>query len=87
MQRKLELLEQRLIDVENGVDVDKLSGKNDAHGVLHNVGHEIKRNLREMTGNVIAAPFDIAQKVKKNVFGSADNIPTLQGYLIYSFEN
>lgn len=28
-----------------------------------------------MKGNVMSAPFDIAQKVKKNVFGSEGNIP------------
>jgi len=32
-------------------------------------------NLKEMTGTVISAPFDIAYKMKKNVFGSADNLP------------
>lgn len=32
-------------------------------------------NLKEMTGTVINAPLDIAQKVKRNVFGSADNLP------------
>lgn len=51
------------------------------NGVLHSVGHEIKKNLKEMTGNVISAPFDIAQKVKKNMFGSDDNIPN-QSYFI-----
>lgn len=63
--------------MENGIE-SPLS-KNGTHRVLHNVGNEIRKNLREMTGNVISAPFDIAQKVKKNVFGSADNLPSTQG--------
>ena len=32
-----------------------------------------------MTGSVMSAPRDIAQKVKKNMFGSADNIPVSIG--------
>ncbi|KAH7728168.1 Protein C15H9.4 [Aphelenchoides avenae] len=74
LQRKLEECEQRLQELERGGEV---ASRGSHHGVLHNVGHGIKRtgvNLKEMTGNMISAPFDIAQKVKKNVFGSADDI-------------
>jgi predicted nucleic acid-binding Zn-ribbon protein len=74
LQKKLEEYEQRLNDLEHGGE-EALRGNH--HGVLHNVGHGIKRtgvNLKEMTGSVISAPFGIAQKVKKNMFGSADDI-------------
>ncbi|CAD5235756.1 unnamed protein product [Bursaphelenchus xylophilus] len=74
LQKKLDELERKLEEVDNGTDV----GKPGHHRMFHNVGHGIKKtgvNLREMTGNVINAPLDIAQKVKRNVFGSADNIP------------
>uniref|UniRef100_A0A915DUK0 Golgi membrane protein 2 n=1 Tax=Ditylenchus dipsaci TaxID=166011 RepID=A0A915DUK0_9BILA len=79
LQKRLEDLEQRLEDLDNGVDPLNRSATHTR--VLHNVGHGIRRtgvNLKEMTGSVISAPFDIAQKVKKNMFGSVDNIPAIQ---------
>jgi DNA-binding ferritin-like protein len=73
LQKKLDEAEQRLDELDRGAP-EATKG----HSMLHNVGHGIKRtgvNLKEMTGSVISAPRDIAQKVKKNMFGSADNIP------------
>lgn len=75
-------MEQRLIDLENGVE--PVNRGTNHHRVLHNVGHGIRRtgaNIGKMTDNLISAPFGIAQKVKKNVFGSADNIPIAQGFV------
>ncbi|CAD5228338.1 unnamed protein product [Bursaphelenchus okinawaensis] len=74
LQKKLDELERRLDEVNSGTETQKQSH----HRMFHNVGHGIKKtgvNLKEMTGSVINAPLDIAQKVKRNVFGSADNIP------------
>jgi predicted amino acid dehydrogenase len=48
--------------------------------LLHNVGHGISRtgaNLKDVAGAVLTTPFDIAKSVKRNVFGSADNIATV----------
>jgi len=48
--------------------------------LLHNVGHGISRtgvNLKEIAGTVITTPLDIAKSVKRNVFGSADNIASV----------
>lgn len=73
LQRKLEDCEQKLLELESGIDPSK-----PAHKILlHNVGHGITRtgaSLKEMAGTVINAPFDVAKSVKRNVFGSADNI-------------
>lgn len=76
----MEDFEQRLVDLENGIEPVNRAGNH--HSVLHNVGHGIRRtgaNIGKMRDNLISAPFDIAQKVKKNVFGSADNIPVVKG--------
>ncbi|KAI6173288.1 hypothetical protein M3Y98_01065700 [Aphelenchoides besseyi] len=73
-QLQLEEYEQRLVELENGVDLSRSSHHK---MLLHNVGHGITKtgnNLKGMAGSVINAPLDIAQKVKRNVFGSADNI-------------
>uniref|UniRef100_A0A914D1K9 Uncharacterized protein n=1 Tax=Acrobeloides nanus TaxID=290746 RepID=A0A914D1K9_9BILA len=76
LQKKLVETEKRLEDLDKGVSLN--SANTSSHSMLQNVSHGIKKtgsNLKEMTGNVIAAPFDIAYKVKKNMFGSADNLP------------
>ncbi|KAI6191494.1 hypothetical protein M3Y97_00234300 [Aphelenchoides bicaudatus] len=75
LQKKLEECEQRLQDLENGLDSSKHVHAHRA--LLQNVGQGITRtgaNLKEMAGTVINTPLDIAKSVKRNVFGSADNI-------------
>lgn len=58
-----------MLDLQNGVD--PLTKPTHSHrALLHNVGHGIK----EMAGNVINTPIDLAKSVKRNVFGSADNL-------------
>ncbi|KAI1716543.1 putative transmembrane and coiled-coil 2 protein domain-containing protein [Ditylenchus destructor] len=81
LQKKLEDLEQKLVLIDSGQDPRSLND----HGVLHNLGHGIKRtrdNVSNVSKNaakqVIAAPFVIAQNVKRNMFGSADNIPAIE---------
>ena len=48
--------------------------------MLANVGHGITKtgsSLKGMAGHMINAPLDIAQKVRRGVFGSADNIANI----------
>ncbi|VDP32264.1 unnamed protein product [Heligmosomoides polygyrus] len=71
MKRKLAGYEQRLAEIENGI-VD--SGGRAT--VMSTVGQGIRRtgaNLRGMTETVMAAPLELAQRLK-STFGSADNL-------------
>ncbi|KAI6243963.1 Transmembrane and coiled-coil domains protein 1 [Aphelenchoides fujianensis] len=70
LQKKLEDYEQRLVELDNGVDLSRSHHKH----LLQNVGHGITKtgvNLKGMAGSVINAPLTIAHG---GVFGSADNI-------------
>jgi hypothetical protein len=64
--------------LENGADPARPIHAHRA--LLQNVGHGITRtgvNLKGMAGTVINTPLDIAKSVKRNVFGSADNIASV----------
>ncbi|XGW32370.1 hypothetical protein V3C99_017150 [Haemonchus contortus] len=70
LQRKLATYEQRLVEIENGID----SGSRTT--VMSTVGQGIRRtgaNLKGMTETVMAAPLEFAQRLK-STFGSADNV-------------
>uniref|UniRef100_A0A1I7XUX7 V-SNARE domain-containing protein n=1 Tax=Heterorhabditis bacteriophora TaxID=37862 RepID=A0A1I7XUX7_HETBA len=72
LQKKLAGYEQRLFELDNGCALDT-SGRSN---VISTVGQGIRRtgaNLKEMTESVIAAPLELAHKLK-NTFGSADNV-------------
>ncbi|KAK5974553.1 hypothetical protein GCK32_000805 [Trichostrongylus colubriformis] len=69
LQRKLASYEQRLAEIENGIE----SGSRTT--VMSTVGQGIRRtgaNLKGMTETVMAAPLEFAQRLK-STFGSADN--------------
>ncbi|VDO21146.1 unnamed protein product [Haemonchus placei] len=66
LQRKLATYEQRLVEIENGID----SGSRTT--VMSTVGQGI-RYAYGMTETVMAAPLEFAQRLK-STFGSADNV-------------
>ncbi|CAJ0610195.1 unnamed protein product [Cylicocyclus nassatus] len=71
LQRKLANYEQRLAEIENG-----LGDPGNRATVISTVGQGIRRtgaNLKGMTETVIAAPLELAQRIK-STFGSADNV-------------
>ncbi|KAJ1362449.1 hypothetical protein KIN20_021992 [Parelaphostrongylus tenuis] len=71
LQRKLASYEQRLAELDSGVSDS--SGKTT---VMSTVGQGIRRtgaNLKGMTETVMAAPLELAQRLK-STFGSADNV-------------
>ncbi|KAK6061447.1 hypothetical protein COOONC_00891 [Cooperia oncophora] len=70
LQRKLASYEQRLAEIENGIE----SGSRAT--VMSTVGQGIRRtgaNIKGMTETVMAAPLEFAQRLK-STFGSADNV-------------
>ncbi|KAE9413663.1 hypothetical protein Angca_005422, partial [Angiostrongylus cantonensis] len=71
LQRKLASYEQRLAEIESGVSESGVKTT-----VMSTVGQGIRRtgaNLKGMTETVMAAPLELAQRLK-STFGSADNV-------------